>query len=91
MNKPPVPGRIVELARRIATQSEEFERRLSEHNLQYPSFTSGSYDIPPNLADTQHTILEAADELTALVQGPRSMLASFATEVHTTSSSINTT
>jgi len=75
-------GRIAELTTIIQARGEEIEKYLSKKGLTYPSFDGDtSEDLPQELHAAQHALLEASDELTALVQGPRELLSTFAKEV----------
>ncbi|PSN71469.1 putative O-methyltransferase [Corynespora cassiicola Philippines] len=80
-------GRLHELAEILHVNANEIESYLEEKNLPYPSFDIGaSESLPPELEDKQHELLEAADELVALVQGPKQHLSTFAQEHNKTTS-----
>ena len=75
-------SRIVELASIICAQAKTIEAQLVETNQPLPSFEVNAEDnLPPELYQSQRLLLQASDELMALVQGPRHMLSTFATEV----------
>jgi hypothetical protein len=64
-------SRIKELAAQIQSQSAELDEKLSDLGLQSPTFeVSMINELPPSLHLTQRSLLDAADELTLLVQGP---------------------
>lgn len=67
------PNRIVELAAIIYDQTKKVDAYLIAQNLLTPSFDV-SYPavrpLPTAVQDSQETVLEASDELTALFLGP---------------------
>ncbi|KAF7903124.1 hypothetical protein EAE99_012150 [Botrytis elliptica] len=68
-------SRIRELASRISDYAIEIETQLSRQNLTLPTFEPDSpIDLPPAIHGTQVALLEAADELVLLVQGPMQSL-----------------
>ena len=80
-------SRILELATIIRARTEEIEIYLVDKGLPSPAFdVSVAKNLPSELHAAQHALLEASDELTALVQGPSQSLAAFAYEVLTKNS-----
>ena len=74
--------RILELASIIHERAKEIDQHPFGPALRSPSFgTNTASDLPPELHGAQHALLEASDELTYLVQGPREFLSTFAKEV----------
>lgn len=69
--------RINELAKLIATHTEKLDTYLVSQNLPLPSFDA-DYEAPlvldGDVASSRQIILEATDELHALVNGPYSIL-----------------
>ena len=69
--------RIAELASIINENTAKFEEYLSSHNLPTPSFEPDAllkYDLPPEIAQSRQSIIEASDELHHLMIGPIDVL-----------------
>lgn len=65
--------RIKELSSVIASSTSSFDNYLSAQALPTPSFDPGTppfLPLPPNVAEARQQILEATDELHALIAGP---------------------
>ena len=68
-------SRIRELAAQISRYAIEIETHLSSQDIAQPNFGPDSpFELPPTIHTTQVALLEAADELTLLVQGPMQSL-----------------
>lgn len=70
-------SRIVELASIIQENTTKLDSYLSRHNLPAPSFDisyPARVTLPPNIQALQDAVLEALDELTALLLGPAGSL-----------------
>ena len=75
-------SRISELAGIIQARTAEIEKYLLSRGLPLPSFEySAANDLPQELRPAQHALLEASDELNALIQGPSQFLTMLAYEV----------
>lgn len=69
------PSRVNVLAQQIQTHAETLDKYLNENDLPPLSFdTSTAVELPAELHPAQTALLEAADELSLLVQGPRRSL-----------------
>ena len=65
--------RITELSSIISSATSKYDNYLSTHALPTPSFDPGAppfLPLPSDVAEAKQIILEAADELHALVAGP---------------------
>ena len=73
------PSRIAELSAIIANHTSKIDSSLAANGLPTPSFDA---DSPPTLlampalAESRNAILQASDELSALMQGPIGLLTS---------------
>ncbi|KAF2730279.1 sterigmatocystin 8-O-methyltransferase precursor [Polyplosphaeria fusca] len=71
------PSRIVELAGIIQDHTTKVDSYLSTHDLPAPSFDvsyPARVPLPPEIQASQDAVLEASDELTALLLGPAGSL-----------------
>ncbi|KAF2707636.1 S-adenosyl-L-methionine-dependent methyltransferase [Pleomassaria siparia CBS 279.74] len=67
------PSKIVELSSSIATNTKLVDDYLSENGLPTPSFDASyppDLPLPPHITQAKQTVLEAMDELEALLLGP---------------------
>lgn len=68
-------GKLTDLVAKIQINATFIEQYLDSQNIPPLSFdTQAIFDLPPETQDAQQNVLEAADELFYLVQGPRRML-----------------
>lgn len=77
-------NRIVELAAQIAEKTGQIDAYLVSHDLPTPSFVESAplrLDIPPDIQNLYDAVLEATDELTALLSGPMKAIAGHAVSV----------
>lgn len=71
------PNRIVELSETIQNHTKIVDDYLEANNLPTPSFdisTPLRLPLPPDIQVSQAAVLDAADELTALMLGPAGSL-----------------
>lgn len=71
-------NRIVELAAQIAEDTTKIDAYLVSHDLPTPSFDISAplkLHIPPDIQSLHDAVLEASDELTALLSGPARIVA----------------
>ncbi|KAI9644379.1 hypothetical protein NHQ30_007736 [Ciborinia camelliae] len=83
-------SRIRDLASRISRYAIEIETHLSSQNIAQPNFEPDSpFELPPTIHTTQAALLEAADELTLLLQGPMQSLMHIAGYSHNARNSLH--
>jgi len=66
-------SRLCELASTISISTSIYNNYLQDHGLPQPSFLPDAppkMDLPPHIAKARDTILEASEELQALMLGP---------------------
>ena len=72
------PSRIAELASIISSNTSQVDDYVSTHNLPPLSFEPNGHlkqdTLPDTIQSAQHAILEATDELNALMLGPDGIL-----------------
>ena len=68
------PSRIVELASIISSNTSLVDEYISAHDLPPLSFEPNGSSLPDGILSAQTAILEATDELNALMLGPEGIL-----------------
>jgi hypothetical protein len=72
------PTRIAELASIIYHHTQKVDAYLASQNLPTPSFDIACPPrllLPPDIQNSQEAVLEASDEITALMLGPAGLVA----------------
>lgn len=67
------PSRIVQLAAAVQSHTAKLDAYFTTEDLPFPSFEAEFPSLPPEIEGSRISILEAADELTDLMLGPRKL------------------